>query len=294
MENKEIKDFWENNPCGANLVLENNEKIESFRDFFLKYDAFRYSTEGHILDNLDRIDLKDKKVLEIGIGQAADSGQLINRGAKYFGIDITYEACRRAVLRFSIFNKPYKIVACADAALMPFADGAFDIVYSHGVLHHIPNIRTVIPELHRVLKQNGKLILMLYAKDSINYYFSILFMRRILLAGLYLWDKITLKKLVKYKLLRKHLDNAANTGLFKYLSCGIFLSKNTDGPDNPYSRVYSKEEAQRVFNLFSFYKCEQAFLNERHLPLFKLLPEPMRSKLAKQFGWHLWCYGVKR
>jgi ubiquinone/menaquinone biosynthesis C-methylase UbiE len=293
MDNEVIKNFWENNPCGQLFVCSNEKEIKNFRDFFLQYDKFRYSTEGHILANLDRIDFKNKKVLEIGIGQAADSACIIDRGAEYYGMDVTEESCKRAVLRFNIFRKPYKIVVCGAAQAIPFADNYFDIIYTHGVLHHIPDIGKVIPQLHRVLKNDGKLIAMVYAKNSLNYYVSILFLRRILLVGLWLLDIITKKRFIKNKLLRKHLENVKQFGLGRYLSTECFLSHNTDGPDNPYSRVYTKKDIAKVFNKFHFYAFRQYFLNERQLPFTKMLPGNLKKYLSSQLGWHLWCYGAK-
>lgn len=294
MDEQAIKEFWERNPCGQVLVSGSDEKINDFRGFFLKYDKFRYSTEGHTLENLDRIDFKAKSVLEIGLGQAADAQQIIDRGADYYGMDITQEACNRAALRFKIFNKPYKIVVCGDATRIPFANDCFDIIYSHGVLHHIPDIDKVAAELYRVLKKNGKLIIMLYAKNSLNYYISILFTRRILLAILLLLDKISNKRLIKKRILRKHIENAQELGLLKYLSKENFLSKNTDGPDNPYSRVYSKQDVAKVFKKFNFDSFEHYFLNQRHLPFFNIFPQPLKVFVSRKLGWHLWCYGSKK
>lgn len=294
MDSNKIKNFWQNNPCGQHLIIEEGKNFANFRDFFSKYDKFRYSTERHILKNLDKIDFKNKTVLEIGIGQAADAQQIIDRGAQYYGLDFTQEACNRAILRFKIFNKPYKEVICADAAKMPFPDNYFDIIYSHGVLHHIPAIKQVVPELCRVLKNDGRLIIMLYAKKSLNYFVSILILRRVIFYVLFYLDLVTRGKFIKNELIRKHIENAKDVGLYKYLTKDYFLSKNTDGPDNPYSRVYTADEVRTVFDRFYFTCFKQFFLNERHFPLLKFLPLRLKNTIAKKFGWHLWCYGGKK
>jgi len=293
MNTQTIKEFWQNNPCGEHLVLDEKRQFESFKKFFEKYDEFRYNTEGHILKNLDRIDIRGKKILEVGIGQAADSYELIKRDAIYYGMDITEEACHRAQIRFKIFNAPYKMIVNADVCRIPFLDEYFDVIYSHGVLHHISQISKAVKEIHRVLKKNGQLVIMLYARRSLNYYWSILFMRRLLFLGLFFLDHLTLQRLIKSKLLRKHIDHAKQVGLFHYLSTEYFLSKNTDGPDNPLSHVYSRNEVMKVFNEFHFERFEQHFLNERHLPLLRILPSSLKNKLSSWWGWHLWCYGIK-
>jgi ubiquinone/menaquinone biosynthesis C-methylase UbiE len=294
MDNAAIRDFWEENPCGQVSVNPDEKDIKNFKEFFIRYDRFRCLTEGHILSNLDKIDFKGKKVLEIGIGQAADAQQIIDRGGEYYGIDITQEACNRAILRFKIFNKSYEAVKCVEAANIPFTDNYFDIIYSHGVLHHIPEIDKVIIESNRVLKKKGKLIIMLYAKESLNYYISILFLRRVLLTGMILLDKISGKRLIKNRLYKKHIENAEKTGILKYLSGKNFISKNTDGPDNPYSRVYSAKDVVDIFDKFYFHTFEHYFLNEKHLPFLKILPDSLKKILSKKLGWHLWCYGGKK
>ncbi len=44
----------------------------------------------------------------------------------------------------------------------------FDVVYSHGVLHHTPDTARPIQEIHRVLRQGGRAVVMLYHRDSYN------------------------------------------------------------------------------------------------------------------------------
>src|SRR5215208_4823125 len=116
----DIKDFWNENPVGSNFI-----QYEQGRSFYEKYDAFRYKTEGHILEELDKIDFKNKTVLEIGLGQGADSMQIIDRGAKYYGIDLTEESVRRLKERFALFNKPYKEIQTGNAENLPFEENFF-------------------------------------------------------------------------------------------------------------------------------------------------------------------------
>jgi SAM-dependent methyltransferase len=219
---------------------------------------------------------------------------MIERGAHYYGIDITIESCKRAVHRFGYSARPYKAVIQASAAAIPFKDCSFDIVYSHGALHHIPQINSVVNQLHRVLKKDGMLVVMLYSRRSLNYTVSILFIRRMLFVLLYLFDRLTFKKMIRKRLFRAHLGNAQDCGLIRYLAASTFLSKNTDGPDNPYSRVYSRKDVNETFFLFRFIRFEQHFLNERQLVFFRLVPDFIKTPLSHLLGWHLWCYGEKR
>jgi Methyltransferase domain len=147
--------------------------------FFRRYDKFRYVREGHILRRLDAIDFKDKRVLEIGLGQGADSEQIIRRGAVWSGIDLTTESIARVSKRLRLRQLPYQHLECASALALPFADNSFDIVFSHGVLHHIPDVKTAQREIARVLKPDGELIAMLYARRSLNYLVAIAVVRRL-------------------------------------------------------------------------------------------------------------------
>ena len=280
-----IEQFWNANPCGETLI----GKETDWRKFFLKYDEYRYATEGHIRHELDRIDLAGKQVLEIGIGQAADSEQIIRRGAHWYGLDLTNEAVFRAEKRFETFQLPFQAVKQGSADQIPYPDASFDVVYSHGVLHHIPHMHKVSAELRRVLKPGGHLVVMLYHANSLNYKLSINIFRRILMIGLYLMAKGGGKPFIKNELLLGHLKNTDEFGLFTYLKNPLFMIRNTDGPGNPYSKVYNLDEVRRDFADFRIVESRVHFLNERHLPFLKLLPRRLQNYLASKFGWHLWA-----
>src|SRR5205085_10626994 len=120
------------------------------------------------LTNLDRIDFAAKRVLEIGLGQGADGEQIVRRGGIYSGVDLTDESVKRVKMRFELKGLSYDRIEQASALELPFGDDSFDIVFSHGVLHHIPEIKPAQREIARVLKPDGRLIAMLYAKRSLN------------------------------------------------------------------------------------------------------------------------------
>ncbi|MEJ7623567.1 MAG: class I SAM-dependent methyltransferase [Pyrinomonadaceae bacterium] len=272
----EIKDFWETHPCGAELVGDlTAESREAYLDFFDRYDQFRYSTEGHILTNLDRINFDGKRVMEIGLGQGADAEQIARRGAIYSGIDLTDEAVKRTKMRFHLKELSYHRIEKASASRLPFGDASFAIVYSHGVLHHIPEIREAQAEIARVLKPTGRLIVMLYAKRSLNYMASILLARRAGLAAMY---AIGMNPAGIYG---DHLANARKMGLGNYLSMRNFINVSTDGPCNPYSKVYDRRELEADFTDFDIVGSHKEFMHAPPLPVGRL-------PFARLLGWHLW------
>jgi ubiquinone/menaquinone biosynthesis C-methylase UbiE len=289
----DIKQFWSENPVGESLI---NSKYGN-KNFFLQYDEFRYKTESHILDEMDGMNFRNKDVLEIGIGQGADSIQMVKRGANYFGIDLTDVACCRVKERFSSFNLPYKEILTADAENIPFKNDFFDIIYSHGVIHHSPNIKVIVDEIHRVLKPGGTAIIMLYHKNSFNYYLSIAFFRRIGLLLLLIFPFLSkvVQKLANEPKERidQHRNSLIKNGI-SYLHMKNFIHCSTDGPLNIYSSVWTKNSAHRLFSKFKKFNTKIHFLNERHLLGFQyFLKSSFKKILSEYFGWHLWIYVEK-
>ncbi len=56
-------------------------------------------------------------------------------------------------------DERFRYVAPDTSGLMPFEDKSFDLITCFGVLHHIPNVSTVIAELSRCLAPEGWLLL---------------------------------------------------------------------------------------------------------------------------------------
>lgn len=279
MNEQAIREFWDAHPCGEDLVGELGADHEAF---FQKYDAFRYRIEGHIITRLNAIDFKDKRVLEIGLGQGADSEQIIRRGAVWSGLDVSSESVNRVAARLELRGLAYERLECGSALSMPFGDNTFDMVYAHGVLHHIPDILAAQQEIARVLMPGGTLIAMLYARQSLNYQFSIRVVRRVAIAILYL------ARAKGRGIIAGHLDNARKIGLRNYLKMSEFIHKNTDGPSNPYSKVYDLNTIDRDFPAFRRIKSYQDHMHAPPLPVSWLGP------LAGLLGWHLWVHLISR
>ena len=272
----EIRAFWDANPCGEGLVPGQGFAADP-GEFFTRYDAYRYRTEPHILSCLDAIEFSGKRTLEIGLGQGADSEQLIRRGALWSGLDLTPESVARVRLRLVTRRLPHESLAQGSALAIPFADASFDVVYSHGVLHHIPDILHAQEEIRRVLKPGGELVLMVYAKDSLNYLLSIALLRRLGLAALY---AVNLRGDSAYA---QHVRNARAVGLGRYLRLENFIHANTDGPQNPYSRVYDRAQLARDFPGFELVRSYKRFMHAPPLPVRRL-------PLGRLLGWHLWAH----
>ncbi|MDD5542178.1 MAG: class I SAM-dependent methyltransferase [Acidobacteriia bacterium] len=277
MNELEIQKFWNEHPCGDVHMGGIQPYLGDYEKFFSDYDRYRYRKEGHILRCLDQIDFRGKHILEIGLGQGADSEQIIRRGGLWSGIDLTPESVERVRTRFSLRQLSYQSLKQGSVLKIPFDDHTFDIIFSHGVLHHVPDVESAQREMHRVLKSGGELIVMVYAKWSLNYLLSIYAVRRLGLMALFL---------THYNpggIFGQHLANAREMGLWHYLEMKNFIHKNTDGPLNPYSRVYGLREVRRDFPNFEIVRCHKHFMHAPPLPVGWL---PLEGLL----GWHLWVH----
>src|SRR5207237_9345304 len=285
-----VRAFWQAHPCGTKF----SDAEVGTREFFDRVEAHRYAKEWHIPDAADFVAAKGLRVLEIGCGLGTDGVQFAQAGADYTGVDLTEAAIDLARKNFEQrgLQGEFKV---AVAENLDFADSSFDLVYSQGVLHHPPDIARAVSEIHRVLKPEGRAIVMLYHRDSCNYRVGIRVLRR---AGSRLLKSESGIKLVHRMTgepidsLREHARMKASTN--GYLSADEFLNQSTDGAGNPLARVYSRRETRQLFKNFREVKLRAYFLNKRFVPVIgSLLPRTIESALATRWGWHLWIYATK-
>ena len=286
-----VRAFWQANPCGVKFA----DAPPGTRKFYELVEAHRYTKEWHIPIAADFASARGLKVLEIGCGLGTDGAQFAEAGADYTGVDLTEAAVELARKRFETFGLPGTFQT-ADAEQLQFHDESFDLVYSHGVLHHTPDTAKAVQEIYRVLRPGGRTMVMLYHRDSYNFRINISMLRR---AGAHLLRFDTGVKLAErltgepIESLREHAHRL-KTEKASYLSPDEFLSQNTDGAGNPLARVYSRAEARELFKDFSKVELRTYFLNKRWLPLIgRVLPRSLESSLASRWGWHLWIFATK-
>jgi len=222
-----------------------------------------------------------------------DGLQFARAGAIYTGVDLTEAAIELARKNFQTAGEPGEF-RVADAEKLDFADESFDIVYSHGVLHHTPDIQSAVREIHRVLKTDGRAVVMLYHRGSYNYRVGIRVLRR---AGARLLQSGRGIKLVHnltgepVESLQEHAKLTSTNGSF---SADELLNQSTDGAGNPLARVYSRREVRELFRDFREVELRAYFLNKRFIPLLgNLLPRSIEAALASRWGWHLWIYATR-
>lgn len=283
-----VKKFWNQKPCGSDM----SDKDRGERLYYEEIEQDRYAYQGHINQILDWIQWKGKKVLEIGTGVGTDARNIIRRGGQYHGVNVDQGSVNATKTAFDVFALEGEVKQCS-ATELDFPNGSIDIVYSFGVIHHIPDAGQAVSEIWRVLKPGGEVLIMIYNKSSINYRIEILVLRKLFVRLLRIPGLI--KILGKIGLpegkLRQHSELfAAN----KNMSKEEWLSRNTDGPDNPYSIVYGKSEIEELLHLFEIRKNEVFYFDTRHWGgLGKLLPKSLVEFLGARWGWHRVVYAVR-
>ena len=174
MDEQTVQRFWQDHACGDAQVGGLHERFHGdYEKFFTDYDRFRYQNERHLPACIDALNVAGKRVLEIGLGEGAESERLIRQGAHWSGVDLTAESIERVRTRLTLRELPHDELRQGSVLSLPFADDTFDMVFSHGVLHHVPDIKQAQSEIHRVLRPGGELVIMMYARWSLNYLVSI-------------------------------------------------------------------------------------------------------------------------
>jgi SAM-dependent methyltransferase len=259
--------------------------------FFREVERHRYALEPHIPEVVGFSAWAGKDVLEAGCGIATDGLQFARAGARYTGVDFSATAIELARHRFELEGIDGAFVN-ASITQLPFPDTSFDLVYSHGVIHHLPQTDAVVREFHRVLRPGGTALVMVYHRDSFNYRFTILVLRRSLAltlavpGGAHAVSTLTGER---RDALEGHQRLLAEHGLAYLRDRSLFLSHNTDGPENPLSKVYTRDDVRMMFAGFADVDVAVRYLNLRSYPGGERMAQSsLARRLERRWGWHLY------
>ncbi len=112
------------------------------------YQTFRQKT------GIEPDDLHGRTVLDVGCGMGRFMEVCARTGARVYGADLSLSVDAAAA---NLAPWPNAIVVQADLFRLPFADAAFDMVYSIGVLEHTPDPRAAFRALPRLVRPGGTL-----------------------------------------------------------------------------------------------------------------------------------------
>lgn len=251
----EVQKQWDNNPCGSHYV---KDAPAHTLEWFLEAERYRYSEYAPWMhDTMEFAKHGGERVLEIGGGMGTDLCQFASHGALTTDIDLSAGHLALAQENFQLRNLTGEFVH-HDAESLPFKDNTFDLVYSNGVIHHTPNTKTVINDIYRVLKPGGKVIVMVYAENSLHYW----------------------RNLVCDLGLKQHLLGTCSMG--EIMSRYVEITENNA---KPLVKVYTKPRIRKMFNKFNnIHILQRQMVQAEVFRVLRWLPLPWLGQLM---GWNL-------
>ena len=259
---REVREYWESRSPGLKHSHHDIGTAAFFEDVEQERygDLFKYQYLTGVAEFMEH---RGDAVLEVGVGLGTDILQYARNGAIAHGIDLTSRAVEVTTGRFALEGREGRF-SQGSFTNIPFRDGAFDLVYSFGVLHHSEQTQEGIDEIFRVLKPGGRAIVMLYHK-GFKYY---------------------VRKLFLYGVLK---------GEFLTSSAQEVVSRHSEDFGNaPLTKAFSRRQAQRMFREFegTTSECFRLDDNLRILgkslsPARVLLPYPLYRRVENRLGWNL-------
>jgi len=261
-----IAAHWQKEPCGTRGI----SRLDR-RAFFSLMERQRYAYEPHIERFAAFDEGRGKRILEIGVGAGSDFANWLRAGGRAIGIDMT-DAAIQLTREHAEMDGLQAPLTRSDCEHLPFRTESFDIIYAYGVIHHSPDTRAAVNEIHRVLKPGGDAKVMIYHAPSI--------------AGLMLWTLHCLLKLRPWKSPRWAVSN--------------FL-------ESPGTKVYTKAEARDLFASCARVDIEtvlgtcdlllmeqsQKYRNPFASLIWRLYPRWLIRRIGTRFGLGLLIRAVK-
>lgn len=252
---KQVQNQWDNNPCGSHYVKNTQQHT---LEWFLEAEKYRYEQYAPWMEDVMGFDkFKDKHLLEVGGGMGTDLAQFAKHGAFVTDLDLSKGHLCLAAENFQHrgLSGEFKF---GDAENMPFPNHNFDVIYSNGVIHHSPNTEQIVREMYRVLKPGGSIKIMVYAENSINFWYNQVYNE---------WWK---------------------SGLYQDISISELMSRRVEITENdakPLVKVYTAKQLKKIFSQFENINIVKHQLTKPEVPKFlKWVPFSVLEKLV---GWNL-------
>jgi len=157
----EVRAYWERHIHD----LEITRHPVGSRGFFEDLDQYHFEKLHHLLRLVPFEQSAGRSVLEVGCGAGVDLARFAKAGAVVTGVDLAQSAIDLAKANFDQqgLRGDFRV---ADGEQLPFSDGAFDLVFAHGVVQYTANPQRLVDECRRVLKPGGQAIFQVYNRVS--------------------------------------------------------------------------------------------------------------------------------
>jgi malonyl-CoA O-methyltransferase len=141
--------------------LDRRAVARAFDRASMSYDAaaaLQERVRNELLDRLQELKVKPRAILDLGAGTGHGSRALkrLYPGSPVVAVDIAPGMLQQAKQQSRWLRRFERVRA--DAYALPFADGAFDLVFSSLMLQWCDDLDAVFAEIARVLKPGGLLL----------------------------------------------------------------------------------------------------------------------------------------
>ena len=264
-EKLRAREQWGQDPCGA--VYDREHELGT-REFFDEVERYRYKEYAPWMPRVMEFEkFRGARLLEVGCGMGTDLLQFARGGARCTGVDLTPRWIEITRHRFKLYGADGDFMI-SDGERLPFQSDTFDVVYSNGVLHHIPDTAGSIREVHRVLRPGGVAKIMLYHRNSLNYWLEIVLRRGVL----------------GFEFLRGRTAEDIMSRVIEF----------SDHDARPLVKVYSRKETRELFGMFKDVRVDVEQLMRSELRfLSPLVSDSMLTKLCKKIGWNVIVTAIK-
>jgi len=203
-----VEDYWTGHNVTLHRVFESAQA--SLDDFHWRNaQYFRY------IDLMPVAGADQLRVLDFGCGPGYDLVGFATQSkpARLVGVDVSKRSLAEARQRLALHGAtPELLHHDVNAGPLPLENGAFDLVHSSGVLHHMADAQVGLRELRRLVKTGGVAQIMIYNYSSLWVHLYVAYVRQIV-EGIGAGDDIA-----------------------------EAFRASTDGPDCPISRAYTCDQ----------------------------------------------------
>lgn len=148
-------------------------KINKQAHLLHKLEFIYAAIAERMIDRLNYIKLKPKKILDIGSGLNIDAKMLQNKypDSQVYKLDIAINVLKNIPKKNGFLNKIIKSknqdLICANATKLPILSNSCDMVWSNLTLPYIHDIEVYLKEIRRVLNVGGCFLLSGLGVDSL-------------------------------------------------------------------------------------------------------------------------------
>ena len=139
---------------------------------FKKYKWGKYPDLSLVRFLSKNLNLKNKRVLELGVGTGANLNFFIEKKLKVFGIDGSKVALKIANKNLKRKKKFIKLVQ-GDIIKLPYQNNFFDYIIDCECLYanSLKDTKKILSEVNRVLKKGGYFFSKTFAKNTVGNHF---------------------------------------------------------------------------------------------------------------------------